>query len=305
MYFYEKESSKTFNNRIALPNYVVSAAPNYTNEKKKQFAFKLTHTDVTGKQKDYFFRASTSEKQAKWLHKLEITLQKMSEKANRTSRVSATMPPPSKQHQQFSPPAGKLRASSFEDGDQGGDLYEDITPIEQEEEQDEYVAVSPSHEEDPEEEYIDVNPANVGEDIEQDNYEAPSFDLSDLPPSTFRPPPPVLPPPPSSLPTPPVHPPPSQCSQAPEPVVDTSKVYVQGQNGIHYEHVFVILWDFVAGANDELNLKRGDLVYVADAKEGSDWWYGDMLDDNATATVGQAGFFPSAYSVPAFEAVSS
>lgn len=68
MYFYEKESSKSYRNRITLPMYVAEGAPEYTNAKKRHFAFKLTHTDATsGKKKDYFFRSSKKESCETWL----------------------------------------------------------------------------------------------------------------------------------------------------------------------------------------------------------------------------------------------
>lgn len=67
MYFYEKETSKTYRNRITLPMYTCAEAPEYTNAKKRYFAFKLTHTDTTGKKKDYYFRSSKKESCETWL----------------------------------------------------------------------------------------------------------------------------------------------------------------------------------------------------------------------------------------------
>ena len=67
MYFYEKESSKTYRNRIVLPMYAVAEAPEHTNAKKRHFAFKLTHTDQGGTRKDYFFRSSKWESCHTWV----------------------------------------------------------------------------------------------------------------------------------------------------------------------------------------------------------------------------------------------
>ena len=360
MYFYEKESSKTFNNRIALPNYVVGTAPHLSNDKKKQFAFKLTHTDSTGNQKDYYFRASSDDTRTKWVGALNRTLKRLSMSASPPQpRVAATLPRTMPSHLQpmatlVTPTFQKPRASSV-GADETGEVYEDINRIDEEEEeaQDEYIAVNPANEEDdPEEEYVDVVPGQHG-DIEQEEYEAPNFDLL---PTTFMPPPPTTAPPPSfssappvqalpprqpaprpvqpavetnqpPVPSPPVshhpipqkykpvvntnkpptQPPPVSLHPAPQPikaVVDMSKVYIQGHNGIHFEHVFVALWDFRPQEKDELNLRRGDLVYVKQPSRGSEWWYGEVMNDDASSTLGRVGFFPSTYSTAAFEAVS-
>ena len=71
MYFYEKQSSRTFRNRITLPMYVAEVAPEHTNAKKGYYAFKLTHTDTTGKKKDYFFRSTKQESCETWLHSIK------------------------------------------------------------------------------------------------------------------------------------------------------------------------------------------------------------------------------------------
>ena len=68
MYFYEKESSKAYRNRIVLPMYAVAEAPEHTNTKKHHFAFKLTHTDQGGTKKDYFFRSSKKESCETWVN---------------------------------------------------------------------------------------------------------------------------------------------------------------------------------------------------------------------------------------------
>ena len=298
MYFYEKESSKMFNNRIALPRYTISSAPHFTNEKKKHFAFKLTHTDsATGKQKDYYFRTSSDNVRTKWITSVSAVLQRMAvgttAAAADPAARSATLPHVMPSQQKAAYPQALPHNASLGD-DMGGDLYEDLNPLDEEPEgQDEYVAVSPADEDEQGEEYVDVNP---GQDIQEEDYEAPSFEIT--PASTFKPPPPQMPPPPSSLPSKP----PAKAPQPIETVVDTSRVYVQQNNGINYDHVFVALWDFESQENDELRLQRGDLVYVMQPSWDSEWWYGEMLDQDATRAIGLAGFFPSSYSTAAFEA---
>ena len=78
MYFYEKESSKIYRNRITLPMYTVQEAPEHTNAKKRHFAFKLTHTDTSGLKKDYFFRSSKKESCDTWLQSIKTTNERTS-----------------------------------------------------------------------------------------------------------------------------------------------------------------------------------------------------------------------------------
>ena len=330
LYFYEKESSKTFNNRITLPNYIINPAPNWTNAKKKQFSFKLSSQDTTGKKKDYYFKTTSDEDRQKWIQTIRAAYEKAASVA--AQRLSMTLPRmPSEQ-----PASGRprpKRASSF--GDEGEDLYEDIGPLD-EEPQEEYVTVSPQPEDSPSEEYVDVQPGQrEGEDSPQEEYEdtsafqapppsQPSFPSHAPPPSQPAPPPPIQPPPPShalpsqppppTQPPPPSHVPPSQPpppfrppppSRVPDPEVDTTKIYSKHANGIRYENIFVALWDFPATEQDELNLRRGDLVFVKDPKESSDWWYGELLDEEASSKVGVTGLFPCSYLTTAFEAITA
>ena len=190
------------------------------------------------------------------------------------------------------------------------------------------------------EEYIDVDPS-AREDEPTEVYEEPPITLEDVsrPPPPMSPPPgpprdhPFPPPSSSPIPAPPpvdsepVPPPPVILppkpkdtlpprstptmgkKPAPLPVVedkkvDTSKIYVQSSNGISLEKVFVCLWDFSAGEKDELNLKRGDLVFVRNTKETVDWWFGELLDEEASKKLGNDGFFPRTYVSHAFEAIS-
>lgn len=112
-----------------------------------------------------------------------------------------------------------------------------------------------------------------------------------------------LPPPPTAQTVPP--PVPAHSPAQPDPIVDTSKIYMQQNGGIEYNRVYVVLWDFITSESDELNLHRGDLVFVSEPKTGQEWWYGELLDKDASKKLGPCGLFPSNYSSNAFELISS
>ncbi|CAI8026131.1 Src kinase-associated phosphoprotein 2 [Geodia barretti] len=277
MYFYEKESSKTYRNRIVLPMYTVAEAPEHTNAKKRHFAFKLTHTDQGGMKKDYFFRSSKRESCETWVQ------------AMRSLNERTTITP---QHV-------LVTTSTAEGGASGADvqqeMYEPIDPMtmsdeeveEGEDDPEDYVDVVPPPLED-QEEYVDVPPPTV-EDDDQENYD----DMADL----RSPLPPPIPPPPSKTPAP------SVTRRQPDSPVDTSKVYSQYPNGINLQNVFVALWDFSSSARDELSVQRGDLVHVVDPNPKVQWWASEALDQNAASKTGLYGFLPSNYVEAAFELV--
>ena len=343
MYFYEKESGKTYNNRIALPSYVINPVTEYTVPKKKQFAFKLSNVDSAGKKKDYFFRTTSDDDRQKWVQAIKRVNEQVA--ITSASNLSTTLPHMRSHQVSTVGLVEPRRSASF--GDIGGqELYEEMTI--EEEQPEEYVAVSPIPADGPDEEYVDLKPME-GEDIEQEEYEEPALLQNQFqlpPPPSSRPlptqppppssrPPPTQPPPPSSRPPPTQPPPPSSRPPAskpppspqplppsqppppfqpppssrppvrPDPIVDTTKVYTQHGNGIRYDSVFVALWDFSAGDQDELNLKRGNLVYVAEPKEGVDWWFGELLDENALSKLGVSGLFPASFATSAFEVIPS
>ena len=318
MYFYEKESSKSYNNFICVLNFIVSKEPSMTNEKKKQFAFKLSQTDSsTGRKKDYCFRAISSETRDKWIMCIEKVLQKipLPQSASSTSIGSATLPRMPSSNSSLSPiPAEppKPRSITFavDNPPEGedGELYEDVPapepiPEEEEEEGDDYLPVSPLHEVEElssSAEYVDVAP---GDEVFEEEYEdTTSYQIE-------QPPPPVSPPPgpPTShppFPTP-VSPPTFKPAPPPPVEVDTDKLYNQGSNGIILKNVFVSLWNFDAHEKDEMGLTRGDLVFVKDPNKQSDWWFGELLNGEATKKMGQKGLFPRQYADLAFEPVAS
>ena len=297
MYFYEKESSKSYNNCIALLSFTESEAPNMTNEKKNQFSFKLTHVDSsTGKKKDYYFRTTSQDVRNKWLSciaKLSKTV--LSSAQNTFSTMPRGMP-----SHTAGPSPPRKRTHSDGEVEVEGELYEDMAIPEEPEDQGEYVAVSPAENQgnielESSEEYVDVVPQ---QDIEQEEYEDTS--------AFQQPPPPLSPPPgpPSEVFPLPPKPGQSEAPKAPPPPppveVDTSRVYSQPTD-ISLEKVFVTLWDFAASENDELALHRGDLVYVSSPLSSEEWWYGEALDPEASKRLGPAGFFPQKYSTIAFE----
>ncbi len=321
LYFYEKESSKSYNNRIVLPRYVINVAAEHSNAKKKQFAFKLSHTDTSGKLKDYIFRSSSEAERQRWIQSIRESCEPARTAAARISQ-SVTLPRNMMMSPQQKPLAARVHRSSSL-GDMGEELYEDINPEEEEDGGgvDEYVAVSPV-DDGPEEEYVDVTSGQrEEEDSPQEEYEDTSSfqappSLPSRPPPPSSPPPSSAPPPratsplpsaappPDFAPPPPLHPPPP--SYSPEPVVDTQQVYTQRQNGINLNSVFVVLWDFAAYEQDELNLKRGDLLYVTDPREDSDWWFGELLDEEASCKRDlPGGLFPRSYTSSAFEPLDS
>ena len=113
MYFYEKESSKTYRNRISLPQYTPELAPEHTNPKKRHYAFKLTHTDDSGKQKDYFFRSTKKESRDTWLKTIgEATQRTFPSMTSTSSKTSMTMPRMPSSKSSLSPET-KARASSL------------------------------------------------------------------------------------------------------------------------------------------------------------------------------------------------
>ena len=67
MYFYEKEGSSSYNNRIPIPGFVPNPSAELTQPKKNHFVFKLSSTDSIGVAKDYYFRAKTETERDQWV----------------------------------------------------------------------------------------------------------------------------------------------------------------------------------------------------------------------------------------------
>ncbi len=313
MYFYEKDSSKSCNNCIALPSFTVELAENMTNEKKKQFGFKLSRMDAsTGKNKDYYFRSNSAEVREKWISSIvKVTNtggDPLSPNApSSRASLSATLPRMPSQTPLMIDDLKRKRTSSvgrvggeeveeMEEVEEEGELYEDMAIPEEGEEQEEYVPISPTTEAtnielESSEEYVDIV-KQEDEDLQEAYEDTTSFQ---------QPPPPLSPPPgPPVVVTSSSIPPPKAAPPPPPPEVDTNHIYTQ-TDGLQLQKVFVSLWDFAAGDQDELSLHRGDLVYVKSPLESSDWWYGELLNSEGSARIGRSGFFPRNYSTKAFE----
>ena len=137
MYFYEKESSATYNNRIPIPGFVPNPSAELTKPKKNQFAFKLSFTTSVGVvDKDYFFRARTEKERDKWVQSIREIFELgrgMIEK-----RKSMTLPHTSVSQIPQSIP--RPLSGDFEEQEN----YETLVPaLESDEEQEEYVDVRP------------------------------------------------------------------------------------------------------------------------------------------------------------------
>ena len=65
----------------------------------------------------------------------------------------------------------------------------------------------------------------------------------------------------------------------------------------------MILWDFAASDKDEMDLKRGDLVFVAENKGKQEWLFGELVDPNVSRRLGPKGLFPASYSAIAFQLI--
>ena len=103
---------------------------------------------------------------------------------------------------------------------------------------------------------------------------------------------------------PPRQPAPPQQHTSTEPHIDLTKTYESAPNGIDLSKVYVALWDFTAAEKDELSLRRGDLVQVADPNPEAQWWAGEGLDSEASSKTGNYGFLPASYVMVAFEEVA-
>lgn len=142
MYFFEKESSRTYNNRISLPNYIPNPSNELTHPKKKQFAFKLSATEETKAAKDYFFR-STEEERTQWVDAMRAAFE-LGRPNVSGKRMSQTLPRMSLSSSSSQPTSdGTWNRRTGSVGDIEQEDYEAVVPVMTEEEgQDDYVDVS-------------------------------------------------------------------------------------------------------------------------------------------------------------------
>ena len=277
LYFYEKDSSKTYNNRIVVPGYSVSVDNEKSNEKKKQFVFKLSSEGT----KNYYFRATSEKDCQKWVAALSAvarmtmtavgtysTLNEASEDEKRDVMQNHPLPPV--------PPDGSM------------ETYEPI-------------------------DIHDFNSAGGGGGGSSDEeYTEPDSDVSVPPPKLPIPPQPRAPsphsfPPPPRAPSPHSFPPqprapsPHGFHPAPPPIqVDTNTRYADGHNGLTLPNVYVAVFDFYPYEKDELQLQRGDLVHVLDRTSSPEWWYGEAVSPELMQQ-GRTGFFPANHLMEAFQ----
>lgn len=153
LYFYEKESSNTYNNRIPIPGFIPSNVPDLTRPKRNQYAFKLSCVNIKGVRKDYYFRAKTEGECKTWIEAIKISGD-MGRGVLENKRKSMTLPA-SKTPFTTAIQDSNSRLSTTV-GEQRGRSSSD-TCIEEEPEQDNYEELEVAKTmDDDQEEYVDV-----------------------------------------------------------------------------------------------------------------------------------------------------
>ena len=167
LYFYEKESSGTYNNRIPIPGFVPNPVPKLTRPQRKEFAFKLSNTSASGKSvKDYFLRVKTEEERVKWIDAIRSIFELG--KGIEQTRKAQTMP--LSFHGSKVTPSPQLLAP-LPTPPINNPISEEVGP------QEDYEAVQPigqGSEMEPQEDYeaLDPIPRPIPEEVEQEAYEA-------------------------------------------------------------------------------------------------------------------------------------
>ncbi len=141
MYFYEKETSSTYNNRIPIPGFLAIASEELTRPKRSLYAFKLSSTELSGgKSKDYYFRAKTEAERDQWVAVVRNIFQQG--RAVLEKKKSQTLP--------------TIRNSNSVNNNMPSLTIS--SSVSEEPEQENYEAITPADiiEEDDQEEYIDV-----------------------------------------------------------------------------------------------------------------------------------------------------
>ena len=264
LYFYEKETSKTYNNRIVVPVYSVSVDEDKTVPNKNQFVFKLT-ADGT---KNYYFRVSSGQERSKWVTSLETVTQKGRPKQP-PSGNSLPQPPAG----QPNPPlVGSGYAMLSEVG------FQEINEMNQKNS----VANPPEGEGQDVYEPFDEELIPTMDSDEEDA----SFvkETNSIPPSTSSQLPPV----------------PVQIPSVQDVSVDTETRHLDGINGLSLSNVFVAVYEFYPVESDELKLRRGDLVHVDNSVSNEDWWFGESVSKDLQR-LGTFGYFPANHLSQAFQ----
>ena len=68
------------------------------------------------------------------------------------------------------------------------------------------------------------------------------------------------------------------------------------KNEINYANIYQALWNCDAGDKDELEFRRGDLIYIYE-KPHPDWWIGSMFKPQGYSV----GLVPKQYVMEAYE----
>ena len=135
MYFYEKETANTYNNRVPMMGFLPNPVPTLTRPKRKEFAFKLSSiNNAPGGKKDYYFRSKSEEECASWIDEIRKTGD--AARGVMEKKKSMTLPPRSQLQPQAIPEERGRSISSVS------------------EEQENYEALDPITE--PQEDYVDV-----------------------------------------------------------------------------------------------------------------------------------------------------
>ena len=262
LYFYEKESSKTYNNRIVVPGYMVGVDDGKSVAGKNQFVFKLT-ADST---KHYFFRVSSPQERGKWVSALQA--------------VAKPGPPKS------GGGVPSLRPAIQSAPVLGGTDYALLNEVDQKEVKKHSLPNQPIEEEG-QDVYEPFENDEIIPTMDSDEEDAPiEKEQSSIPPPVS----PNLPR--HQLPPPPV--------PAADVTVDTETRHLDGVNGLSLSNVFVVVYDFHPIDSDEMLLRRGDLVHVDNSASNEDWWFGEAVADNLKR-LGNFGFFPANHLSQAFQ----
>ena len=84
--------------------------------------------------------------------------------------------------------------------------------------------------------------------------------------------------------------------------VDTQSIFVQKPDKPSFASIYVALWDYRGGEDDELSFKRGDLIFIEDRLDDLDWWVGVKRTPNDIEDfTGERGLLVSSYVSPAYE----
>ena len=107
----------------------------------------------------------------------------------------------------------------------------------------------------------------------------------------------------SSVPKQPAVPPDRRSSRRSTVAVDTTTthggIFYPKDRRVRFDAIYVAVYDCASESTDEVELERGDLIWI-DYREHKDWWVGTKQSSDG-AFKGKRGFVPSAYLALAYE----